>query len=87
MLPKASEVMEAIKENEAEIVEAAKDLLEEEIKQDLNRSLENGNADGVLVLDLNGNATEQLGWFSWMLLRIKKTRLDSQKTVTKTNRP
>ena len=79
--------MEAIKENEAEIVEAAKDLLEDEIKKDLNRSLENGNADGVLVLDLNGNVTEQLGWFSWMLLRIKKTRLDSQKTVTKTNRP
>ena len=58
--------MEAIKENEAEIVEAAKDLLEDEIKKDLNRSLENGNADGVLVLDLNGNVTEQLGWFSWM---------------------
>ena len=58
--------MEAIKENEAEIVEAAKDLLEDEIKQDLNRSLENGNADGVLVLDLNGNVTEQLGWFSWV---------------------
>ena len=58
--------MEAIKENEAEIVEAAKDLLENEIKQDLNRSLENGNADGVLVLDLNGNVTEQLGWFTWV---------------------
>ena len=64
MVSQALEVKEAIKENEAEIVEAAKNLLEDEIKQDLNQSLENGTADGVVVVDLNANATEQLGWFT-----------------------
>jgi DNA polymerase I-like protein with 3'-5' exonuclease and polymerase domains len=47
--------------NESQILEAAKEFLEEEIKEDLNRSLETaGNDLNLVLVDLSNNATGKI---------------------------
>ncbi len=47
--------------NESQILEAAKEFLEEEIKEDLNRSLETaGNDLNLVLVDLSNNATGEI---------------------------
>ena len=47
--------------NESQILEAAKEFLEEEIKEDLNRSLETaGNDLNLVLVDLSNNVTGKI---------------------------